>query len=59
MSENEDVEIARCIRNYVGINCTNAYEVREQDPVYIAEGVHTCIFAPSTWKHLSIRIPHI
>ena len=29
MSENEDVEVARCIRNYVGINCTTAYEVRE------------------------------
>lgn len=53
MSENEDVEIARCIRNYVGINCTNAYEVREQDPVYIAEGVHTCILVPSTWKSAS------
>lgn len=53
MSENEDVEIARCIRNYVGINCTNAYEVREQDPVFIAEGVHTCLLAPSTLKSAS------
>ena len=28
-SENEDVEVARCIRIYAGINCTTAHEVKE------------------------------
>ena len=27
-SENEDVEIARCLRSFVGVNCTQAREVR-------------------------------
>ena len=47
MSENEDVEVARCIRNYVGINCTTAYEVRETRSYinYVARGV-----LPPTWK---------
>lgn len=45
MSENEDVEIARCIRNYVGINCTNAYEVREQNPMCSKNDIYCCIQA--------------